>query len=135
MGPMNRSKWGAVFLALMLTTAMPASAATYSQRECSEIATFVNGSLPMNIDQYTILTSSTCIAIGGTATFTYNYELTFQPAGKLPDDFRRKVMNRFCSNPETRQFLDGLSFVHMDYFLPNGTFYDRIKFSKRNCPR
>ena len=135
MRQLDKFKWGAVFSALMLTAPMSASASIYSQQECAEIATFVNGSLPMNVDQYTILTSSTCVVIGGMATFTYNYELTFQPSGKLPDEFRQKVTNRFCSNPETRQFLDGLSYVHMDYFLPNGTFYDRIKFSKTNCPR
>ena len=118
-------------LAFLFPTA--ALAYTYNQKQCSQIADRVNKTLPMNVDQATQLVSSACSVISGKATFTYNYELNFTPTVKLPKDFKGKVINKFCSNPETREFLDGLSLLHMDYYLQNGTFYDRIQFSNANC--
>ena len=106
---------------------------TYNQNECSQIADTVNKTLPMSVDQATQLVSSACVVIGGKATFTYNYELNIRPQGKLPQDFKQKVIKKFCSNPDTRAFLDGLTTLQMDYYLQSGNFYDRIKFGKRDC--
>ncbi len=106
---------------------------TYNQNECSQIADTVNKTLPMSVDQATQLVSSACAVISGKATFTYNYELNIRPQGKLPQDFKQKVIKKFCSNPDTRAFLDGLTTLQMDYYLQSGNFYDRIKFSKRDC--
>lgn len=110
-----------------------AFAYTYNQNECSQISDFLNKTLPTNVDQATLLVSSACVVISGKATFTYNYELNFIQKTKLPKDFKQKVIKKFCSNPETRVFLDGLSTLHMDYYFESGNFYDRIKFSNRDC--
>ena len=106
---------------------------TYNQKQCSQIADIVNKTTPMNIDQATKLVSTACSVISGKATFTYSYELNFTPTAKLPKDFQEKVIKKFCSNPDTREFLDRLTLLHMDYYLQNGTFFDRIKFSNANC--
>ena len=107
---------------------------TYNQAQCSEIANIVNQTAPMAVDQITTLSSSTCVVLNGNATFTYLYDLSIIPDTKFTRDFKQSVMKRFCSGPETRQFLDGLTFVHMDYYDANNTFFDRIKFGPKDCP-
>ena len=133
-------KWGETGMKAIITSLFTvllfhstAFAYTYNQNECSQIVNVVNKTLPMSIDQATQLVSSVCSVISGKATFTYNYELNIMPQGKLPRDFKQKVVKKFCSNPDTRAFLDGLTTVKMDYYLQSGNFYDRIEFSKRDC--
>ena len=119
-------------MAIMLP--LQATAYTLSQAECTGIANVVNQTAPMAVDQITTLSSSTCVVLNGNATFTYLYDLSIIPDTKFTRDFKQSVMKRFCSGPETRQFLDGLTFVHMDYYDANSTFFDRIKFGPKDCP-
>ena len=107
---------------------------TYNQAQCSEIANVVNQTTPMSVDQITTLRSSTCVVLGGNATFTYLYDLSIIPDAKFTQDFKKSVMKKFCSGPETRDFLDGLTFLRMDYYDSNSTFFDRIEFGPTDCP-
>ena len=120
---------------VLLSFLFPSSgfAFKYSQQECTQIANHLNQTLPMQVDQQTALVSSTCSVVNDLVTFIYIYELNVKPIINLPSASKAKAIKKFCSNPDSREFLTGVSKVHMDYFLEDGVFYERIQFGEEDC--
>ena len=113
-----------------------ASAQIFNVDECSEIVSTVNAGLPQKVDKATTLRSSTCLANGIVAEFTYIYDLDMKQinVSSLPQSFVDTVIANVCSGPDTRVFLDGLTLLTYDYFeADTGKFFDRIQFSNKDC--
>lgn len=115
---------------------MTASAKTFSNDECQFLVNNVNKNLPEQVDTVTWLVNSSCLVYGNRAEFTYVYHLNTSNISvkSLPYSFVKQTINGFCTNPDSRVFLSGLTQMRLDYYhKSSGKFFGRIEFDQTDC--
>ena len=113
-----------------------ASAKVFNNKECQFLVNNVNKNLPEQVDTVTWLINSTCLVHGGKAEFTYVYHIDTKRISvkSLPNSFAKRTIRGFCTNPDSRVFLNGVTKMRMDYYdKASGDFFGRIEFNQSDC--
>ena len=100
-----------------------------------DIASEMNKSLPMRIDEVTTWDSSMCLESQNQYMYFYtilsedSYSDYNSSALKV---FYNKVINKFCTGPDTSYLLE-FTDIGMIYYNINGEFLFKNEFSKEDC--
>lgn len=119
-----------------LATNVDASAKVFNNKECQFLVNNVNKSLPEQVDTVTWLVNSTCLVFGGKTEFTYVYHIDTNRISvkSFPKSFADRTIKGFCTNPDSRFFLNGVTKMRMDYYdKSSGSFFGRVEFNKSDC--
>lgn len=135
---MHTCLYRSLVIAFMVFTfsASLSQAEIYNSKECADEVNFVNKDLPKIVGNGTRLINTSCKVFGKNAEFTYTYNIESEKLSlkSLPPAFAPKTITSFCSGSETRDFLDSLTKVTMEYFdTKTGKFFGRIQFSNKDC--
>ena len=122
-------------LLIFSTLSFHVDAEKLSDKECAEVASFVNqDNSGMVIDEVTTLINTVCIF----GDFTYNYEISEYVT---PRDFKslafsqlkKRAILQFCSDPATRDFLDSVQSVTFKYIRYDGVYLTEYSFNEFDC--
>lgn len=103
-----------------------------SLEECNSMASIINESTPMNVDEVTILQNVVCTY---PAEIMYNYNLTI-PANPSDIDFsflKKTILNSWCSDPNQIYLLERVSGIQYRYRNVNQTYLGDFRFSIDEC--
>ena len=101
-----------------------------SVSECNEIAADINKITPFQVNKENILTNVFCTSEGGTQ-ITYYYEVTFKTLNK--DEGKRKIINKWCTDPDTNALLTLVANVKFQYNDSNGKRINDIVINDSMC--
>ena len=101
-----------------------------SVSECNEIAQEINKTTPFQINKDNTLMNALCIFNEGTQ-LKYYYEVTFKTLYK--ESTKRKIINRWCTDTDTKDLLILLANVEFNYNDSNGKRIDTIVINDSMC--
>jgi len=105
-------------------------------KECQNVASDLNVTLPMNIDKVTQVVGTVCVPSskrGKKVKFVYSLEISdtrITKKGIL--SLRSKQVNFWCSNPTQKNMLKQFD-VKYSYNMVNGTYLGANSFTIKDC--
>ena len=113
-----------------------AFAATISMAECRERIDDMNANLPMQLDNITTWTSTTCVDTGSdTIQLVYANEVT--DGNPITQDNLDSVLESlvmsWCFGPDLIPLLNVVDTVKYEYHFQNGSKIGELNFSEQDC--
>lgn len=122
-----------IFLILIGFYSINAKSDTLST--CKEVASQINSTVPIQVDNRTILKNTICFKTGSVVTLTYLYSLDFggQPVLQSNlNNLRKRILNGWCTNPDQRAAINLMN-IEAQYHYPDGRYIGNLTFSKNDC--
>jgi len=121
---------------IFLITLFPGILLADDFKMCQEIASEINSSAPMTVDETTRLANAVCISSlkkGKKVKLIYNYEILDGRITKKDIRSRRPtVVNRWCSKPNMTFTLQSYD-IEYSYSYVNGKYIASINLTIKDC--
>ena len=121
---------------IFLITLFPGILLADDFKMCQEIASEINSSAPMTVDETTRLTNAVCISSlkkGKKVKLIYNYKILDGRITKKDIRSRRPtVVNRWCSKPNMTFTLQSYD-IEYSYSYVNGKYIASINLTIKDC--
>ena len=128
------------FLFLVFVSLMAMSKSVFSTEismgECNDTVTEFNSSLPMQLDNITTWTNTSCVALGNDEIGLV-YENEVKAGNEITqnelDSVRPSLIMSWCFGPTLGPLISVVDQVQYLYFFENGTSIGELKFSFQDC--
>ena len=109
--------------------------ATFTLSQCNRVASEVNKTLPIVVDEVSTVRSTICARIRGELVYIYNYEIDYQVNFSTSDidGLRTPIVNQWCSNPVFEELFNGVDRIEYAYSLTTGKYIGKLTFSRGDC--
>jgi len=118
---------------IFLITLFPGILLADDFKMCQEIASEINSSAPMTVDETTRLANAVCISSLRKVKLIYNYKILDGRITKKDIRSRRPtVVNRWCSKPNMTFTLQSYD-IEYSYSYVNGKYIASINLTIKDC--
>ena len=100
--------------------------------ECNAMASIINQSTPMNVDEVTVMQSVVC-TYPAEIIYNYNLTITARPNDINFNILKNSILNAWCTDPNQIYLLERVSGVQYKYRDINNTYLGELRFTMDEC--
>ena len=100
--------------------------------ECNAMASIINQSTPMNVDEVTVMQSVVC-TYPAEIIYNYNLTITARPNDINFNILKNSILNAWCTDPDQIYLLERVSGVQYKYRDINNTYLGELRFTMDEC--